>query len=377
MLKIAIMCHYGLGGSGILATQLGLELANKGHEVHFIALGRPHALQEHKNVKLHVVEIPEFEVLSRPPDLLVLIGRLEAIAKKHKFDIIHSHYLIPFAVAATVVKQNLPFDVKTVATMHGTDVTLLGSFEGMKGPTLWALKQTDRITSVSCDLKKTSYKHFGKNFKCDVIYNFLANPKPPISKETRSKIRMELNIKPKQKLLVHASNFRSVKCIDDVVEAFFHIQKEVDAKLLMLGDGPQLAPAKDLSSLLGIRDKVLFLGKKKNVLDWIGSSDLKLLLSAQESFGLVLLESFSQGIPAVATKVGGIPEVLEDKKHGFLTPFASPKKAAQKSLEILTNDELYKKMVKNCLVRINDFATKKIVQEYEKLYKSLLKTKKS
>ncbi|MED4072543.1 N-acetyl-alpha-D-glucosaminyl L-malate synthase BshA [Priestia endophytica] len=371
-LKIGIVCYPSVGGSGIVATELGKLLAEKGHEIHFISSSMPFRLNKvYSNIYFHEVEVNQYSVFKYPPYDLALSSKIAEVAKREKLDLLHAHYAIPHAVCAFLAKQMVGEHLKVVTTLHGTDITVLGYDLSLKSIIKFAIENSDEVTAVSSSLVKQTYDLIAPQKEIHTIHNFIEQKEE--TGEDVSLLKKEYGIKEGEKVLIHVSNFRQVKRVTDVVRAFYHVQQRVDAKLLLVGDGPEMTAVCYLVKDLDIVDKVLFLGKQENVDDLYAISDLKLLLSEKESFGLVLLEAMANGVPCIGTNIGGIPEVIEDGKTGYICKVGNYEEAAEKALSLLQNDSLYEEMSASALRSVwSKFSSKDIVAQYEELYEKAL-----
>ncbi|MED3726949.1 N-acetyl-alpha-D-glucosaminyl L-malate synthase BshA [Priestia filamentosa] len=371
-LKIGIVCYPSVGGSGIVATELGKLLAEKGHEIHFISSSMPFRLNKvYSNIYFHEVEVNQYSVFKYPPYDLALSSKIAEVAKREKLDLLHAHYAIPHAVCAFLAKQMVGEHLKVVTTLHGTDITVLGYDLSLKSIIKFAIENSDEVTAVSSSLVKQTYDLIAPQKEIHTIHNFIEQKEE--TGEDVSLLKKEYGIKEGEKVLIHVSNFRQVKRVTDVVRAFYHVQQKVDAKLLLVGDGPEMTAVCYLVKDLDIVDKVLFLGKQENVDDLYAISDLKLLLSEKESFGLVLLEAMANGVPCIGTNIGGIPEVIEDGKTGYICEVGNYEEAAEKALSLLQNDSLYEEMSASALRSVwSKFSSKDIVTQYEELYEKAL-----
>src|SRR5690606_20770039 len=316
-LKIGITCYPSVGGSGIVATELGKLLAEKGHEIHFISSSLPFRLNKiNPNIYLHEVEVNQYSVCKYPPYDLALASKMAEVTKREKLDLLHVHYAIPHAVCAYIGKQMVGGDVKIVTTLHRTDITVLGYDPSLIELIRFGIEQSDAVTAVSQSLVDQTYELLKPNKEIKTIYNFV-DEKVYFKREIGD-LRKEYGITEDEKVIIHVSNFRKVKRVEDVVRAFNLIQKKVKSKLLLVGDGPELTTVCKLISELGLDNQVLLLGKQENLPELYSISDLKLLLSEKESFGLVLIEAMACGVPTIGTNVGGIPEVIHENVDGFI-----------------------------------------------------------
>lgn len=371
-LKIGITCYPSVGGSGIIATELGKRLAEKGHDVHFITSSIPFRLNKvYPNIYFHEVDVNQYAVFQYPPYDLALASKLAEVAKREKLDIIHAHYAVPHAVCAFLAKQMTGQSVKVVTTLHGTDITVLGYDPSLKEVIRFAIESSDRVTAVSHSLAAQTYDLIKPNKKIDTIHNFV--DERVYLREDHEVLRTHYGLLQDEKVVIHVSNFRKVKRVHDVIHVFKQISEQVNAKLLLIGDGPEKSVVCELVKKLGLTDRVLFLGKQEKVEELYSISDLKLLLSEKESFGLVLLEAMACGVPCIGTDVGGIPEVIAHGETGFLVPLGDVDGAAKHAITILKDNALHQQisMAAKSSVEAN-FSSDKIVREYEELYLELI-----
>ena len=300
-----------------------------------------------------------------------LAAKMAELIEREKINILHGHYSMPHAISAILAKEIAERDVKIITTLHGTDITVLGFDSTFKQMIKYGIMKSDAVTAVSHSLVKQTKEMLGVNRDISVIYNFV-NEKEYYKKHL-SHVKEQYNIKPEEKVLIHISNFRKVKRIQDVIHTFHKVREEVNAKLLLVGDGPDSHLAFDLVNELGLKDDVLFLGKQKNISDLLSISDLKLLLSEQESFGLVLLEAMCCEVPCIGTNIGGIPEVIRHNETGFLVELGDVERAAEYAIKVLKDEHLLKTLSKNALLYAkNEFHSEKIVQQYIHLYNEVL-----
>ncbi|MFC0271628.1 N-acetyl-alpha-D-glucosaminyl L-malate synthase BshA [Metabacillus herbersteinensis] len=372
-LKIGITCYPSVGGSGVIATELGKLLAEKGHEIHFITSSLPFRLNKvYCNITFHEVEVNQYSVFKYPPYDLALASKMAEVAKREELDLLHVHYAIPHAICAYLAKQMVGGDLKIVTTLHGTDITVLGYDQSLSEMIRFGIESSDKVTAVSNSLVRQTYDLLSPNKEIDTVYNFI-DERIYYKKETSS-LKREYGIQEDEKILIHVSNFRKVKRVEDVIYSFHQIQKQIPVKLLLVGDGPEMTAVSRLVKQLGLNNHVLFLGKQDNIEELYSISDLKLLLSEKESFGLVLLEAMACGVPCIGTNTGGIPEVIEDGKNGYLCEVGDIESISAKGIEILSNHELHKTMSENAILTAKQtFHSEKIVSQYEALYYDLLK----
>jgi L-malate glycosyltransferase len=373
--RIGITCYPTYGGSGAVATELGLELARRGHDVHFISYASPFRLRGFaERVTFHEVtqlDYPLFEHSS--PYALALAVKQHEVAKREQLDLMHVHYAIPHAATAWLAKQMLRHEnlsLKIVTTLHGTDITLVGQDPSYYTLTKFSIEQSDAVTAVSAYLRDETYGAFGCG-QCDlrVIPNFISatDYHPAVDDSFRKRLAP-----PGHRVLVHVSNFRPVKRIGDVVKIFAAVRAQLPATLVLVGDGPDRDAAEQQVDTLGLRKDVRFLGKVESVGDVLRGADLFLLPSATESFGLAALEAMACGVPVVASAVGGIPEVVEDGKTGFLAPLADVPTMSARALQILQDAALHERMRRAAAAAALDFTTDRVVPRYEELYREVL-----
>ena len=369
-MKIAIVCYPTFGGSGVVATELGLELAHRGHEIHFITYSQPVRLALlNPNVHYHEVNVPEYPLFHYQPYELALSSKLVDMVKLHKIELLHVHYAIPHAYAGYMAKQMLKeegIDIPMVTTLHGTDITLVGNHPFYKPAVSFSINNSDIVTSVSQSLKEETYKLFNSKKEIHVIPNFIELGKhishPKIARN-RSLIANE-----KERIVTHISNFRAVKRIPDVIKIFHKIQEKIPAKLLLVGDGPEKENAEYLCQKHGIQDKVIFFGNSNEIDKILSFSDLFLLPSETESFGLAALEAMAWSVPVISSNSGGLPEVNFDGISGFLSDVGEIDEMAENALRILKDDATLNKFKENALKIAEKFDIKNIVPLYETLY---------
>lgn len=371
-LKIGITCYPSVGGSGVIATELGKLLAERGHEVHFITSNVPFRLDRvYPNLYYHEVEVNQYSVFKYPPYDLSLASKMAEIAKRQKLDLLHVHYAVPHAICAYLAKQMVGEHLKIVTTLHGTDITVLGYDPSLSEVIRFGIEQSDMVTAVSEDLVNQTKKLLKVEKDIETVYNFIDERE--YYRKPSNTLRQQYHIEDDEKVIVHVSNFRPVKRIQDVIHSFELIQKEVKSKLLLIGDGPELTIACRLVKELGLEGKVLFLGSQKHVAEILSISDLFLLLSEKESFGLVALEAMACEVPVIGTNVGGIPEVIVDNETGFIVELGNIEMVAEKAILLLQDDEKHSMMSEMAANRVRDyFSSKQIVEHYEKIYEKTL-----
>lgn len=370
-MKIAIVCYPTFGGSGVVATELGLELARRGHEIHFITYSQPVRLALlNPNVHYHQVNVPEYPLFHYQPYELALSSKLVDMVKLYKIDVLHVHYAIPHAYAGYMAKQMLKdegIDIPMVTTLHGTDITLVGNHPFYKPAVTFSINKSDFVTSVSESLKADTLKLFSIKNEIQVIPNFIDLDKE--KKDPSTPCRRSVMANPSERIITHISNFRGVKRIPDVVKIFYKIQQEIPAKLMMVGDGPEKEKAEELCFELGIQDKVIFFGNSNEIDKILCLTDLFLLPSQTESFGLVALEAMASSVPVISSNSGGLPEVNFDGVSGFLSDVGKVDEMAQNALKILKDDVVLATFKKNALSIAEKFDIKKILPIYEDLYR--------
>ena len=373
-LKIGITCYPTVGGSGVVATELGKLLAEKGHEIHFITSSLPFRLGKfNPNIYFHEVEVNHYSVFKYPPYDLALASKMAEVAKREKLDLLHVHYAVPHAVCAVLAKQLLNDKIKIVTTLHGTDITVLGYDPSLSEMIKFGIEKSDVVTSVSHQLKEDTLQLLNINKNIVPVHNFV-DERVYFRRDNNAELRKTYGIEEDEKVIVHISNFRKVKRIQDVIRSFSLIRKAMAAKLLLIGNGPELTVACELVRDLRIEDDVLFLGKQENVGELFSICDLKLLLSEKESFGLVLLEAMACGVPVIGTRIGGIPEVIVDGETGYMVEVGDTKVVAEKAVALLTDNEKLNRFRENAVRHVKEnFLSERIVSVYEDIYYSLLK----
>ena len=376
-MKIAIVCYPTFGGSGVVATELGIALAEHGHEIHFITYKQPVRLQLlHNNVHYHEVSVPSYPLFHYQPYELALSSKLVNMAKLHEIEIVHVHYAIPHAYAGYMAKQMLAQEgifIPMVTTLHGTDITLVGSHPFYKPAVTFSINNSDAVTSVSQSLKDDTLRLFNIKKEIEVVPNFIDTKK---YENLYSDCERELIASKNEKIITHISNIRKVKRVDDVIEIFDRIQKKIPAKLVIVGDGPEKESLENLCKKKGIDEKVLFVGNSHEVDKILCFSDLFILPSEHESFGLVALEAMVCGVPVISSNAGGLPEVNIHGESGYLSDVGNVDEMAKNALKILVNSDTHQLFKRKAKENAQRFETKLIVPIYEEIYKkSLAKTK--
>jgi L-malate glycosyltransferase len=374
-LKIGIVCYPTFGGSGVVATELGKALADKGHEIHFITYSQPVRLgAARKNIRYHEVNVSDYPLFLYPPYELVLASKMVDVAKYEKLDLLHVHYAIPHASAAYTAKQVLAEEgihLPVITTLHGTDITLLGRDASFEPVISFAINKSDAVTAVSHSLRLDTYKLFGINRDIEVIPNFINFEKMEFP--NKESMRHEYCEKG-EKLLVHISNFRPVKRIIDVIEVFKRVKDEIPSRLLLAGDGPDRTKAEQLCREYNMCDRVIFLGNVKNPSEVLSVADLFLLPSESESFGLAALEAMALGIPVISTNTGGLPEVNRHGVTGMMSNVGDVDDMARNVLFLLRDEEKLKKFKAKATERAREFDILRVLPLYETVYNSVLAT---
>lgn len=373
LMKIGITCYPTYGGSGAIATELGMELARRGHEVHFITYAHPFRLPHFmERVFFHEVEVVRYPLFDHSPYPLALAAMMHEVTLREGLDVLHVHYAIPHATSAWIAKQMLgnAHDIRIITTLHGTDITLVGQERSFEGITRFSINQSDGVTAVSNYLKAETVAHFDvPPERIVVIPNFVDT-----EVYDRSKYRCHKKFlgATGQKLVMHISNFRSVKRVRDVVKIFGKIQEHIPSRLVFVGDGPDRPEAADQVASLGLADRVVFLGKQDSVAELLACADLFLLPSESESFGLSALEAMSSGVPVVATSVGGLEEVVEEGVAGFLRPVGDVEAMAAAAITLLGDDATWKRYSADARRVAERFRIDTVVPMYERYYEEVL-----
>jgi L-malate glycosyltransferase len=381
-MRIGITCYPTYGGSGVVATELGIELAQRGHQVHFISYSQPIRLTEpHPNIHFHEVVVSNYPLFEYPPYDLALATRMAEVAELHNLDLLHVHYAIPHSVSAMLAKQmlacghnrsgrRLPF----VTTLLGTDITLVGLDRSYLPITRFSIEQSDGVTAISKYLKQKTIEEFEIERNIEVVHNFVNCDL--YKKDAKAADRRREYARDDERVLVHLSNFRAVKRVTDVVEIFNLVQKKIPSKLLMMGDGPERSKAEWLAAKMKISDRVIFLGKQDRIQEKLAVADMMLMPSELESFGLAALEAMACEVVPIATAVGGVPEVITHGEDGYLAPVGAVEEMAGYAIDVLGDDAKLREMGK--LARYNAqarFCASKIIPQYEAFYRRVIEGK--
>ena len=373
-MKIAIVCYPTFGGSGVVATELGLALSRRGHEVHFVTYKQPVRLETiSSHIRFHEVNVPEYPLFHYQPYELALSSKLVNVVKNYGIELLHVHYAIPHAYAGYMAKKMLEeegISIPMVTTLHGTDITLVGNHPFYKPAVTFSINNSDLVTSVSESLKEDTLKFFEIRKDIVVIPNFIDVSK--FEKKSFTDCQRELMAHDDEKIITHVSNFRKVKRVEDVVKIFYEVQKKVKARLMMVGEGPERAVAENLVRELKIRDRVLFLGQSNEIDKILCFSDLFLLPSETESFGLAALEAMVQSVPVISSNTGGLPEVNIDDFSGYLHEVGDVDGMSKSAISILEDQDKLMKFKKQAREAAEKFDINNIVPMYEELYQKAL-----
>jgi N-acetyl-alpha-D-glucosaminyl L-malate synthase BshA len=376
-MKIGITCYPTYGGSGVVATELGLELAQLGHEVHFISYAQPIRLSGyHMNIHYHEVEVSSYPLFDYPPYDLALATRMAEVADLYELDLLHVHYAIPHSVSAMLARQMLaaaakPRRLPFVTTLHGTDITLVGQDRSYLPITRYSIEQSDGVTAISEYLRERTVREFEIKNEIRVIYNFV-NCDLYIRKPIAAQQRLQY-ARDGERILMHLSNFRPVKRLTDTIEIFDRVRKKIPSKLILIGDGPDRSRAEWLAAQKGIQHDVIFLGKQDEVYEILPLADIMLMPSQLESFGLAALEAMACNVVPIATRVGGVPEVIEHGISGFLGDVGDVDTMAKYAIDLLNDESALQAMGKACRsVAQSRFCTTRIIPQYEEFYRRVL-----
>ena len=377
-MKIAIVCYPTFGGSGVVATELGIALANRGHEIHFVTYKQPVRLELlNANIHFHEVHVPEYALFHYQPYELALSSKLVDTVKMYGIEVLHVHYAIPHAYAGYMAKQMLAKEgiyVPMITTLHGTDITLVGKHPFYKPAVTFSINESDVVTAVSDRLKKDTLELFDIKNEIEVIPNFIDTKKYA---QDYTDCQRSLMAQDYERIVTHISNFRKVKRIEDVVSVFYKIQERIPAKLVMVGEGPEREKAEIQCETLGITDKVLFLGNSNEIDRVLCFSDLFLLPSESESFGLAALEAMVNEVPVISSNTGGIPEVNIHGETGFLSPVGAVDEMADNALAILQDPEVLEQFKKRAVLAAQKFDITNILPLYEAVYEKAFASRKT
>lgn len=373
-MKVGVLCYPTHGGSGVVASELSIGLAERGHEVHVVSYATPFRLQGfHPNMYMHEVGCPTYPLLKYPPYALALATKLVDLAESFQIELIHAHYAMPHATSAYLAKQIMnSHGVKTVTTLHGTDITLVGADASFKKVIKFAIEESDGVTAVSHYLKKRTIEEFGIRREIRVIHNFIDPARPALNRGRCVKETLAPN---GEKVLMHASNFRPVKRTQDVIRMFALVRERVPARLVLIGDGPDMWKTEQEVAELGLSDHVRFLGEQDQLEPLFACADLFLLPSEQESFGLTALEAMNCGVPVVATATGGLPELIDHEETGYLLPVGDTEGMAEAALQLLLDPDRHEQfgtMARECAVK--RFRASEIIPQYESFYQEVLRS---
>jgi len=369
-MKLGITCYPTVGGSGAVAAELGKQLARRGHEIHFVSYRLPFRLGDfQQNVCFHEVDVSSYPLFEYPPHDLALAVKMVEVARDHQLELFHVHYAIPHAIAGLLARQMLGDGApRLVTTLHGTDITLVGQDRSFFEITRFGIERSDGVTAVSEFLRRMTVEEFQVRNEIEVIPNFVDVSLYSLEQRDRSAYAA-----PGQKVLLHISNFRPMKRVLDVVRILERVSREVDAVLLMVGEGPERSSAQALARRLGLQDRLRFLGQQQSVEEIAGLADVFLLPSELESFGLTALEAMASGVPVVGSDVGGLPEVVRHAESGYLLPVGDVEGMAARTLEILKDDERRREMGQAGRRRAEAlFGADRVVTQYERYYEKVL-----
>lgn len=370
-MNIGICCYPTHGGSGVLATELGIELAHEGHHVHIISYSVPFRLRQfHPNLFFHEVNLMSYPLFKHPPYELGLINKIAEVTKSEKLDIVHAHYAIPHAFSAYVAKQMLkPNEPKIITTLHGTDITLVGTDASYFDIVKFSIEESDGVTAVSNFLKAHTIEQFNIQRPIEVIYNFVDTKRFAPNSENQC----QCYAPNQEKIIVHVSNFRALKRVPDAVRIYAKIQERIPSVLLLVGEGQDRNAANDIAIQLGVQDKIHFMGNQDYVESILADACLFLLPSEKESFGLVALEAMSCGVPVIGSNAEGIPEVVEHGKTGYLHQVGDIDSMAQSAIQLLENTELHQQFSKDARnAVIQKFSSNTHISHYLEYYERIL-----
>lgn len=371
-MKIGVVCYPTVGGSGVVATELGKRLAEAGHEVHFITSSTPFRLNRiYSNIISHQVEVNHYSVFQFAPYDIALATKISEVIKNEGLDLLHVHYAIPHAVCAILGRSMAGSNIGIVTTLHGTDITVLGTDSSLKQAIRYGIEQSDIVTAVSNSLREQTYEMIEPDKEIKTVYNFVDERE--YKRKAQPELKAQLGLSEDEPVLIHVSNFRKVKRVGDIVSTFAKVRSKLQSKLLLVGDGPEMGQIVQQVKELGIEGDVLFLGNQNKLADLYNISDVKLLMSEKEAFGLVALEAMACGVPCLGTRIGGIPEIIEDGANGLLVDLGDVETAANRITVALENPELMEKLKAGALETARKkFHSDKILAQYEEIYEQLL-----
>lgn len=371
-MKIGIVCYPTFGGSGVLATELGMALSEKGHEIHFITYQQPVRLNFHPNIYYHEVTVPTYPLFDFPPYETALASTMVNVILNNNLDLLHVHYAIPHASAAYFARQILKKqgrDIPFITTLHGTDITLVGKDQTYAPVVTFSINESNAITAVSDNLREETYRSFAIEKDIQVIPNFVDS----IRFRQTDKGHFKKMLAPNgERILAHVSNFRKVKRVEDVVRVFERVHEVIPSKLLMIGDGPERQSAEELCRTLRICNDIRFLGKQEQMDEILSITDLFILPSQYESFGLAALEAMSCGVPVISTNAGGLPEINVQGKTGYLSDVGDVTDMAKHAIEILKEDSTLERFKRHAIEHASNFEKEKIIPMYEDLYNQVV-----
>lgn len=371
-MKIGIVCYPTFGGSGVLATELGMALSAKGHEIHFITYKQPVRLHFHPNIYYHEVSVPTYPLFDFPPYETALTSTMVNVINNNNLDLLHVHYAIPHASAAYFARQILKKtgkDIPYITTLHGTDITLVGKDQTYAPVVTFSINESDAITAVSDNLKDETFRHFNIEKEIIVIPNFVDTDRFQHSNKEHFKKMLAPN---GERILAHVSNFRKVKRVEDVVTMFEKVHKQLPSKLLMIGDGPERQNIEEYCRTLNICSDIRFLGKQDQVDEILSITDLFVLPSQYESFGLSALEAMACGVPVISTNAGGLPEINVQGVTGYMSEVGDTDDMAKHAIEMLKDEDKLKQFKENAIAHARTFSRQRIIPLYEQLYESVV-----
>jgi len=371
-MKVGIVCYPTHGGSGVIASELAISLAKKGHEIHIVSYAPPFRLRSfHPNIFIHEVEVASYPIFKYPPYALGIATKLVELVEDYHLELIHAHYAVPHAASAYLAKQILnAHSVKTITTLHGTDITLVGADHSFHRVIKFAIEKSDGVTAVSHYLKTRTIEEFDIRREIRVIYNFVDTAK---TEQMSAVCKREAFAARDEKIIMHASNFRAVKRVGDVVRVFAQIRESIPAKLVLIGEGPERLFIQQLVKELKLTKDVCLLGAQDDTEPLFMCADLFILPSELESFGLTALEAMACGVPVIATETGGLPEVITHGETGYLLPIGDIRQMAKKAIHLLSNTEQHRLFKKQARKRAQQyFNANQIIPQYEAFYQEIV-----